>query len=76
VNSLSSNFFSIREITKAVAAAVVREAIREGQAEGYRDKDSRDMAEMSEVRQHRCCSFFVLIGVSWSNTLGFLLPIV
>lgn len=39
---------SIRDITKAVAAAVMKEAIKEGLVEGYRDKNPREMADMSE----------------------------
>ncbi|KAH7306697.1 hypothetical protein KP509_22G025900 [Ceratopteris richardii] len=39
---------SIRDITKHVAAAVMTEAIKEGLAEGYRDKDPKEMAEMSQ----------------------------
>ncbi|KAI5059559.1 hypothetical protein GOP47_0025878 [Adiantum capillus-veneris] len=39
---------SIRDITKHVAAAVMREASKEGIAEGYRDKNPQEMADMSE----------------------------
>lgn len=49
--SEKAHFFvdSIRDITKAVAAAVMKEAIKEGLVEGYRDKNPREMADMSEV---------------------------
>ncbi|ONM57457.1 Malic enzyme [Zea mays] len=38
----------IRDITKEVAAAVVREAVAEDLAEGYRDMDARELARLSE----------------------------
>ncbi|GJN07392.1 hypothetical protein PR202_ga25220 [Eleusine coracana subsp. coracana] len=38
----------IRDITKEVAAAVVREAVAEDLAEGYRDMDARELAKLSE----------------------------
>lgn len=38
---------SIRDITKEVAAAVVREAIEEDLAEGYRDMDPRELSRLS-----------------------------
>ncbi|OVA06863.1 Malic oxidoreductase [Macleaya cordata] len=40
---------SIRDITKEVAAAVVREAIEEDLAEGYRDMDARELRKLSQV---------------------------
>lgn len=39
----------IRDITKEVAAAVVKEAVAEDLAEGYRDMDARELARLSEV---------------------------
>eukprot|EP00252_Welwitschia_mirabilis_P010939 TRINITY_DN24647_c0_g1_i1.p1 TRINITY_DN24647_c0_g1~~TRINITY_DN24647_c0_g1_i1.p1 ORF type:complete len:615 (+),score=127.24 TRINITY_DN24647_c0_g1_i1:95-1939(+) len=39
---------SIRDITKKVGAAVLKEAVLEDLAEGYRDKDSRELRRMSE----------------------------
>ncbi|KAF7000942.1 hypothetical protein CFC21_016716, partial [Triticum aestivum] len=38
----------IRDITKEVAAAVVREAVADDLAEGYRDMDARELARLSE----------------------------
>ncbi|KAJ6320733.1 hypothetical protein OIU78_016012 [Salix suchowensis] len=42
----------IRDITKEVAAAVVKEAIKEDLAEGYREMDARELQKLSQV----CCS--------------------
>lgn len=39
----------IRDITKEVAAAVVREAVAEDLSEGYRDMDAHELARLSEV---------------------------
>ncbi|XP_042511763.1 NAD-dependent malic enzyme 62 kDa isoform, mitochondrial-like [Macadamia integrifolia] len=39
---------SIRDITIEVATAVVKEAIREDLAEGYRDMDSRELQKLNE----------------------------
>ncbi|KAK1306157.1 hypothetical protein QJS10_CPA10g01086 [Acorus calamus] len=39
---------SIRDITKEVAAAVVREAVAEDLAEGYRDMDARELQRLSQ----------------------------
>ncbi|KAI3899982.1 hypothetical protein MKW98_000882 [Papaver atlanticum] len=39
---------SIRDITKQVAAAVVKEAIEEDIAEGYRDMDARELQKLSQ----------------------------
>nr|DAD18211.1 TPA_asm: hypothetical protein HUJ06_019674 [Nelumbo nucifera] len=39
---------SIRDITKEVAAAVVKEAIKEDLAEGYRDMDSRELRKLNQ----------------------------
>uniref|UniRef100_A0A0E0Q8K3 Malic enzyme n=3 Tax=Oryza TaxID=4527 RepID=A0A0E0Q8K3_ORYRU len=41
----------IRDITKEVAAAVVKEAVAEDLAEGYRDMDARELARLSEVEE-------------------------
>ncbi|KAJ4778509.1 Malic enzyme [Rhynchospora pubera] len=38
----------IRDITKEVAAAVVREAVKEDLAEGYRDMDPRELERLNE----------------------------
>ncbi|KAJ3689045.1 hypothetical protein LUZ61_018209 [Rhynchospora tenuis] len=38
----------IRDITKEVAAAVVREAVKEDLAEGYRDMDPRELQRLNE----------------------------
>ncbi|OWM83675.1 hypothetical protein CDL15_Pgr004105 [Punica granatum] len=40
---------SIRDITKQVAAAVVREAIEEDLAEGYREMDARELGRLSQA---------------------------
>lgn len=40
---------SIRDITKQVAAAVIKEAIEEDLAEGYREMDSRELRKLSQV---------------------------
>ncbi|GAB4862015.1 hypothetical protein Ancab_037269 [Ancistrocladus abbreviatus] len=37
----------IRDITKEVAAAVVEEAVKEDLAEGYRDKDARELQKLN-----------------------------
>ncbi|XP_077235215.1 NAD-dependent malic enzyme 1 [Tasmannia lanceolata] len=39
---------SIRDITKEVAAAVVREAVVEGLAEGYRSMDARELQKLTQ----------------------------
>lgn len=39
---------SIRDITKEVAAAVVKEAVAEDLAEGYRDMDARELRRLSQ----------------------------
>ncbi|WOL05601.1 NAD-dependent malic enzyme 62 kDa isoform, mitochondrial [Canna indica] len=39
---------SIRDITKEVAAAVVREAVAEDLAEGYRDMDPRELQKLTQ----------------------------
>lgn len=41
---------SIRDITKEVAAAVVKEAIEEDLAEGYREMDSRELRKLDEAQ--------------------------
>ncbi|KAK9102873.1 hypothetical protein Sjap_020127 [Stephania japonica] len=46
---------SIRDITKEVAAAVVREAIEEDLAEGYRDMDARELRKLNK-NCYRCQS--------------------
>ncbi|XP_015886484.3 NAD-dependent malic enzyme 62 kDa isoform, mitochondrial [Ziziphus jujuba] len=45
---------SIRDITKEVAAAVIKEAIEEGLAEGYRGMDARELQKLSqeEIREY------------------------
>ncbi|XP_049349899.1 NAD-dependent malic enzyme 62 kDa isoform, mitochondrial [Solanum verrucosum] len=40
----------IRDITKEVAAAVVKEAIEEDLAEGYREMDSRELRKLDEAQ--------------------------
>lgn len=40
---------SIRDITKVIAAAVVKEAIEEDLAEGYREMDARELRKLSQV---------------------------
>ena len=40
---------SIRDITKEVAAAVVKEAIEEDLAEGYREMDARELQKLNQV---------------------------
>lgn len=45
----SLKFCSIRDITKQVAAAVVKEAIEEDLAEGYREMDARELQKLNEV---------------------------
>lgn len=39
----------IRDITKEVATAVLKEAIEEDLAEGYRGMDARELQRLSEV---------------------------
>ncbi|KAL1818718.1 hypothetical protein DCAR_0414927 [Daucus carota subsp. sativus] len=39
---------SIREITKEVAAAVIKEAVEEDLAEGYRDMDPRELGKLNK----------------------------
>ncbi|KAM2945697.1 hypothetical protein COP2_028584 [Malus domestica] len=39
---------SIRDITKEVAAAVIKEAIEEDLAEGYREMDARELQKLSQ----------------------------
>lgn len=39
----------IRDITKEVAAAVIKEAVEEDLAEGYRDMDARELQKLNEV---------------------------
>ncbi|KAF6174026.1 hypothetical protein GIB67_039977 [Kingdonia uniflora] len=39
----------IRDIMKEVVAAVVTEAIKEDQTEGYRDMDARELQKLSRV---------------------------
>ena len=41
--------YSIREITKEVAAAVIKEAVEEDLAEGYRDMDPRELGKLNKV---------------------------
>ncbi|GLT89280.1 hypothetical protein SLE2022_072690 [Rubroshorea leprosula] len=41
----------IRDITKEVAAAVVKEAVEEDLAEGYRDVDARELKKLSENQE-------------------------
>lgn len=43
---------SIRDITKEVAAAVVREAVAEDLAEGYRDMDPQELKKLTQVNSH------------------------
>lgn len=45
----SLKFCSIRDITKEVAAAVIKEAIEEDLAEGYREMDARELQKLNEV---------------------------
>ena len=40
---------SIRDITKEVAAAVIKEAVEEDLAEGYRTMDARELKRLSQV---------------------------
>lgn len=40
---------SIRDITKEVAAAVIKEAIEEDLAEGYREIDGRELRKLNQV---------------------------
>lgn len=39
----------IRDITKEVAAAVIKEAIEEDLAEGYREMDARELRKLNQV---------------------------
>lgn len=45
----SKHFCRIRNITEQVAAAVVKEAIKEDLAEGYREMDARELQKLNEV---------------------------
>ncbi|GFZ02895.1 NAD-dependent malic enzyme 1 [Actinidia rufa] len=47
---------SIRDITKEVAAAVVKEAIEEDLAEGYREMDARELRKLSQLFLERLTS--------------------
>ena len=40
----------IRDITKEVAAAVIKEAVEKDLAEGYRDMDVRELKKLNEVK--------------------------
>lgn len=42
---------SIRDITKEVAAAVVREAVAEDLAEGYRDMEPKELQKLTQVNK-------------------------
>lgn len=59
------HMYSIRDITKEVAAAVIKEAVEEDLAEGYRDMDARELGKLNKVRVldpflHFCCvNYFV-----------------
>lgn len=44
------HMYSIRDITKEVAAAVIKEAVVEDLAEGYRDMDARELGRLNKVR--------------------------
>ena len=50
----------IRDITKKIAAAVVREAVEEDLAEGYRDMDAKELQKLNEVESEipPCISAF------------------
>jgi malate dehydrogenase (decarboxylating) len=52
----------IRDITKEVAAAVVREAVAENLAEGYRDMDARELERLTEVVNHLPNPGFIIMG--------------
>lgn len=54
---------SIRDITKEVAAAVVREALKEDLAEGYRHVDARQLQKLNHVCPllHPC----IFSNLSW-----------
>ena len=39
----------IRDITKEVAAAVIKEAVAEDLAEGYREMDSHELRKLNQV---------------------------
>lgn len=41
--------YSIRDITKEIATAVIKEAIVEDLAEGYREMDARELRKLSKV---------------------------
>ena len=56
---------SIRDITKEVAAAVVKEAIEEDLAEGYREMDARELQKLSQV-------FLLFIQQSISNLCSYM----
>lgn len=56
----------IRDITKEVAAAVVREAVAEDLAEGYRDMDARELARLSEVVYLFIPKANYVVVLSWS----------
>lgn len=43
------HIYSIRDITKEVAAAVIKEAVEEDLAEGYRDMDARELGKLNKV---------------------------
>lgn len=41
--------YSIRDITKEIATAVIKEAIVEDLAEGYREMDARELRKLNKV---------------------------
>jgi malate dehydrogenase (decarboxylating) len=42
------HMFRIREITAKVAAAVVKEAVKEDNSEGYRETNARELRQIAE----------------------------
>lgn len=74
---------SIRDITKEVAAAVVKEAIEEDLAEGYRDMDARELRKLSQVfifllwdSIHWYLDLHVGFSVKWSKPCKYLRNII
>ena len=62
----------IRDITKKIAAAVVRGALEEDLAEGYRDMDAKELQNLNDVESEipPCISVFGSYVVHLIRLLG------
>ncbi|URE18725.1 malic enzyme [Musa troglodytarum] len=72
-------FPGIRDITKEVAAAVVREAVAEDLAEGYRDMDPQELKKLTPYKCYtssmgqQICGFILSLRVAASHFISNLL---